>query len=81
MSILNPAGTFFAVLIGSSKPLGLAFWSTVLLVLTAYELAGHLRLRGVWTLEEVVHRYFHHRLARAAAVAVWLYAGWHLFSH
>ncbi len=54
MSILNPAGTFFAVLIGSSKPLGLAFWSTVLLVLTAYELAGHLRLRGVWTLEEVV---------------------------
>ncbi len=71
----------YGVLIGSNKAVGLAFWCTVILVLCVIEIAGRLRPSAVPNFGMVVQRYFSRPLARLAAVAIWLYAGWHLFSH
>ncbi len=74
----------FAVLIGSNKVVGLAWWSAVLFLLGALEAAarsvGRLSRRPP-SIVDLVGRYLRHPVARSAAIAVWLFAGWHLFSH
>jgi hypothetical protein len=77
------ASVVVAVLVGSDKAVGLAFWSLVLAALTALEVAARRSRRPGRppSLGELVARYLAHPAWRTAAVAVWLYAGWHLFSH
>jgi hypothetical protein len=77
------ASVVVAVVVGSDKAVGLAFWSLVLAVLASLEVAAR-RARGPGrppSLGELVARYLARPAWRAASVAVWLYAGWHLFSH
>lgn len=77
------ASVVVAVLVGSDKAVGLVFWSLVLAVLAALEVAARRARRPGRppSLGELVARYLAHPVWRTAAVAVWLYAGWHLFSH
>jgi hypothetical protein len=77
----GPAGRVFSVLIGSSKPVGLAFWLVVIAALSTLEALAHLTRWPVPSVEDLVARYLAHPALRVAAVAIWLYAGWHLFSH
>jgi hypothetical protein len=69
------------VVVGSDKPLGLAFWSVVIATLAGLELLARRHPARLPTFASVVEHYLGHPAWRAAAVAVWLYAGWHLFSH
>jgi hypothetical protein len=70
-----------SVVIGSSKPIGLAFWLAVIAVLGALEALAHLTRWPVPSLGDLVARYLHRPVLRAGGIAVWLYVGWHLFSH
>lgn len=72
-----------AVLVGSDKTVGLAFWSLVLAALAGLELAAHRSHRPGRppSFGQLVARYLAHPAWRTAGVVVWLYAGWHLFSH
>ena len=73
--------TSMAVLIGSDKVVGLAFWSSVILVFTVLEVLGHVPSTRLPSLEGLVRRYFSHPAWRAFTIAVWLYVGYHLLSH
>lgn len=79
--LAGAARPLLAVLIGSNKPVGLAFWLAVIVALGTLEALAHLTRLPLPALEDLVGRYLRHPVARAAGVAVWLYAGWHLFSH
>jgi hypothetical protein len=70
-----------AAVVGTSRPLGLAFWVAVVAALLALELVARLTAGGLPSLGRLVARYLPTPVLRAAAVAVWLYAGWHLFAH
>ncbi|MGC8462455.1 MAG: DUF6186 family protein [Acidimicrobiales bacterium] len=72
-----------AVLVGSDKAVGLTFWSLVLATLAGLELAAHRPGRSGRppSFGQLVSRYLAHPAWRALAVVIWLYAGWHLFSH
>jgi hypothetical protein len=50
-------------------------------VLSTLEALGHLTRGPVPSAGDLVARYLHRTILRAVAIAVWLYAGWHLFSH
>ena len=80
-AILFVAGRVFSVVIGSSKPIGLAFWLAVIAALSTLEAPAHLTRWPVPSAGDLVARYLHRPVFRAVAIAVWLYAGWHLFSH
>ncbi len=70
-----------AVIIGSDKVIGLTFWCCVLLAFTVIEVIGHVPASRMPSLGALVTRYFSHPIGRAFALVVWLYAGYHLFSH
>jgi len=70
-----------AVVVGSDKPAGLAFWSVVIAALFGLELLARRYPERLPSFASVVGHYLGHPAWRAAAVAVWLFAGWHLFSH
>jgi hypothetical protein len=70
-----------AAVVGTTRPLGLAFWVAVVAAVLALELVARLTGGGLPTLGQLVARYLPTPVLRAAAVAVWLYAGWHLFAH
>ncbi|HUA94670.1 MAG TPA: hypothetical protein VMB82_04000 [Acidimicrobiales bacterium] len=70
-----------AVLVGSDKLVGLAFWLVVVGSLGTLEVLGRVTTVPVPGLGDLVGRYLRHPLARGAGAAVWLYAGWHLFCH
>lgn len=74
-------GMVLGVVIGSDKVIGLAFWATVIAAITALEVMARLGHRGFPSLADLIERYLHHPIVRAAAIGLWLYAGWHLFSH
>jgi hypothetical protein len=74
-------GQSFSVVVGSSKPIGLAFWLAVIAALGGLEALAHWSRWPVPSFGDIVARYLHHPFARAGAIVVWLYAGWHLFSH
>ncbi len=72
------------VLVGSDKVVGLAFWSTVFFILGVFEIAArsHGRLvRRSPSIVDLIRRYLRQPVVRCVAIAVWLFAGWHLFSH
>jgi len=73
--------TSMAVLIGSDKAIGLAFWSSIILIFTVLEVFGHVPSTRMPSLGGLVSRYFSHPAGRAFALVVWLYVGYHLFSH
>jgi hypothetical protein len=75
------AGLGPAVVIGSDKLVGLGFWVGVVVAFGALEVVAHLPRSKVPTLEDLVTRYLHQPWARASVVGLWLFAGWHLFSH
>ena len=50
-------------------------------MLSTLEALGHLTRGPVPSAGDLVARYLHRTILRAVAIAVWLYAGWHLFSH
>jgi len=60
--------------------MGMAFWLAVITALGALEASAHLTSWPIPTCEELVG-YLRCPLARLVAVALWLYAGWHLLSH
>jgi len=70
-----------AVVVGSDKLVGLAFWLGVIAALGALEVSAHLSSSAIASCEDMVARYLGHPMARLAAIGIWLYAGWHLFSH
>jgi Family of unknown function (DUF6186) len=70
-----------SVVIGSDKLVGLAFWIAVVVLLCALEVAGHLPSSRIPSLEDLVARYLRRPLVRVSAIGLWLFAGWHLFSH
>lgn len=78
---LATVGQSSAVVVGSNKLIGLAFWLVVLAALGALEGLSRLTRVPVPSSGDIVARYLRHRVVRAGAIAVWLYAGWHLFSH
>ena len=49
--------------------------------LSTPEALAHLTRKPVPSAGDLVARYLHRPVLRAVAIAVWLYAGWHLFSH
>lgn len=73
--------TPLAILVGSSEAVGLTFWLVVTAVFLGLEVAARLTRLPVPSLSDLVGRYLPGPLLRTAGVAVWLYAGWHLFSH
>jgi hypothetical protein len=75
------AGQGFLVLVGSNKLIGLAFWLAVLAALGALEGLSRLTRVPVPNAGAIVARYLRHPVVRSSAIAVWLYAGWHLFCH
>jgi antibiotic biosynthesis monooxygenase (ABM) superfamily enzyme len=80
-AVLFVASRIFSVVIGSSKPIGLAFWLAMIALLSTLEALAHLTRWPVPSAGDLVAHYLHRTVLRAAAIAVWLYAGWHLFSH
>ena len=78
---LATVGQSTAVVVGSNKLIGLAFWLVVLAALGTLEGLSRLTKVPVPSAGEIVARYLGHPVVRAGAIAVWLYAGWHLFSH
>ena len=80
-AVIFVVGRIFSVVIGSSKPIGLAFWLAVIALLSTLETLAHLTRWPVPSAGDLVARYLHRPVFRAVAIAVWLYAGWHLFSH
>ncbi len=78
---------FMGLLIGSNKEVGLVFWVTVIFVLTAFEVAGRMARMGSrfarcpTSAVDLITRYLRRPVLRVIAIAVWLFAGWHLFSH
>ncbi len=70
-----------AVVVGSDKPAGLAFWSVVIAAVAGLELLARRHPERLPSAGSLVGHYLGHPALRAVAVAVWLYAGWHLFSH
>jgi len=70
-----------SVVIGSNKLVGLAFWLAVIAALGALEAFSHLSRWPVPSAGDMVARYLGHPVVRAGAVALWLFAGYHLFSH
>ena len=80
-AVLFVAGRIFSVVIGSSKPIALAFWLAVIAALSTLEALTHLTRGPVPSAGDLVARYLHRPVLRSVAIAVWLYAGWHLFSH
>ncbi len=78
---LGAACRTFSVVIGSSKPIALAFWLAVIAALSTLEALTHLTRGPVPSAGDLVARYLHRTVLRVVAIAVWLYAGWHLFSH
>jgi len=75
------AGQTFSVVIGSNKSVGLAFWLAVIALLIALETVAHLTRWRVPSAGDLVTRYLRRPVVRAGGIAIWLYAGWHLFSH
>jgi hypothetical protein len=71
----------YSVVVGSNKYVGLAFWLAVIATLGALEALAHWSRWPVPSFGDIVARYLHHPFARGGAIVVWLYAGWHLFSH
>ena len=78
---LDVALTAPSVVIGSNKVVGLAFWLVVIAALSTLEVLARFTRVPVPGFGELVGRYLRHPALRALGVAVWLFAGWHLFSH
>ena len=74
-------GQSFSVVIGSNNLIGLAFWLAVIAALGALEALAYWSRWPVPSFGDIVARYLHHPFARTGAIVVWLYVGWHLFSH
>jgi hypothetical protein len=70
-----------AVLIGSNKAVGLAFWLVVIAAFSVLEIVARSTRVPVPSFGELVARYLRHPAVRALGIALWLFAGWHLFSH
>jgi hypothetical protein len=75
-----------AVAVGSDRVLGLVFWVAVIAAAGLLEAAAHLtahltQRRRVPRAGDLIARYLGTPALRAVAIAAWLYAGWHLFSH
>jgi len=70
-----------SVVIGSNKLVGLAFWVAVITALSALEAMAHRDESPVPSAGNLVARYLRRPVLRAGGIALWLYAGWHLFSH
>jgi len=70
-----------SVVIGSSKLIGLAFWLAVLTAFSGLEALAHRAGSPVPSAGNLVARDLHSPVLRAGSIALWLYAGWHLFSH
>ncbi|MHB1711820.1 MAG: DUF6186 family protein [Acidimicrobiales bacterium] len=78
---LTCAGGALGVVIGSDKAIGLLFWVTVIAAVTTLEVIARAGHRNLPSLADLIERYLPHPVVRAAAIGLWLYAGWHLFSH
>ncbi|HLJ09204.1 MAG TPA: DUF6186 family protein [Acidimicrobiia bacterium] len=74
-------GRVLAVLVGSSQAVGLTFWVAITAAVLGLEVTARLTRSAVPSLGDLVARYLPDPLLRAAGVALWLFAGWHLFSH
>ncbi len=78
---LQMASPLPAVVVGSNKAVGLAFWLVVIVALSTLELLARCTRVPVPSFTDLVTRYLSHPAARVGAIALWLFAGWHLFSH
>ena len=80
-AVIGAVGRTLSVVIGSSKPIGLAFWLAVVAALSALEALSRLTSWPVPGVGDLVARYLRRPFLRGLGVAVWLVAGWHLFAH
>ncbi len=71
----------FSVVIGSNKLIGLTFWLAIVATLGILEVCSHLSRCSIPSASDLVARYLRHPVVRAAAIGVWLFAGYHLFCH
>ncbi len=70
-----------SLIIGSNKIVGLVFWIGVIVSITILELLGHVRSNRFPTLSSLIRHYFASPSVRLLTIGLWLFAGWHLFSH
>ncbi|MGH2718755.1 MAG: DUF6186 family protein [Actinomycetota bacterium] len=76
-----PVNHTLAILVGSRPGVGLDFWLVVSALALGLEAAARFTRLPVPPLSDLVARYLPTPLLRTAGVALWLFAGWHLFSH
>lgn len=74
-------GGTLAILVGSRPAVGLAFWLVITALFLGLELAARFSRLPVPSLSDLVARYLPVPALRTVGVALWLFAGWHLFSH
>lgn len=70
-----------ALLLGDSRAVGVGFWIGVVACAVLVELAARRAAATVASFETVMLAVTGPPVARLAAVAAWVYAGWHLFAH
>ena len=68
-----------ALLLPSNRPLGVGFWLGVLVAVVVVDLAARRSAGRVATTEEFARFISTARLANAALIAAWVFAGYHLF--
>ena len=78
--IRHPA-TVLALLEGSSRAIGVAFWLGVLVCAGGIELLARRSAGRIATFEELLRVSSRPLAARIVLVLAWAYAGWHLFAH
>jgi hypothetical protein len=70
-----------ALLVGTNNAIGIGFWLAVPACGVLVEVFARRSGGGVATFEELLRLVSSSTVGRAVAIAAWLFAGWHLFSH
>lgn len=70
-----------ALLLGSSRAVGVAFWIAVIGAAAAVDLVARRSGGRMADGEELLGLVGSSRVGNAVAIVAWTYAGWHLFAH
>jgi hypothetical protein len=75
------AATVPALLLPSSRAVGVAFWIGLIVACVLVEIAARQSRGRLADAEEFVRQISGPTAANALLVVIWMYAGWHLFAH